>query len=156
MKCRYKHCKLGGEVEKEEAIKVGSAYYHKECRKEIEHKKQIEDLYYNKFKLNEHIGKVKSAINKYVDEYGTEYVLYILNQDVKLNSIYGVSYYLKDNRFRDDYNKAKAKLIKFDINEIEVEKPKEIKYKKPKKQQLWGDMILKGEDTNKKIDISRG
>lgn len=143
MKCRYKYCKSGGEVDREVAIKIGSAYYHKECRREIDHKKQIEDLYYNKFKLKEHMGQVKSAINKYVDEYGTEYVLYILNQDIKLNSIYGVSYYLRDNRFKQSFEREKAKLIKFDINEIEVEKPKEIKYKKPKKQQLWGDIICK-------------
>lgn len=143
MKCRYKNCKFGGEVEKKDAIKIGSAYYHKECRKEIDHKKQIEDLYYNKFKLNEHVGKVKSAINKYVDEYGTEYVLFILNQDVKLNSIYGVSYYLKDNRFRQSFNREKAKLIKFDIDEIEIEKSEEITYKKPRKRQLWGDIICK-------------
>lgn len=143
MKCRYKNCKLGGEVEKEDAIKIGSAYYHKECRREIEHKKQIEDLYYNKFKLNENIGQVKSAINKYIDEFGTEYVLYILNQDIRLNSIYGVSYYLKDNRFKQAYDREKAKLIKVDIDKVEIEIPIEVKYKKTKKQQLWGDMICK-------------
>lgn len=143
MKCRYTHCKLGGEVEKEVAVKVGSAYYHKECRREIDHKKQIEDLYYNKFKLNEMMGQVKSAINKYVDEFGTEYVLYILHQDIKLNSIYGISYYLKDNRNKQSFEKEKAKLIKFDINEAKIEESKDIKYKKPKKQQLWGDIICK-------------
>lgn len=143
MKCRYKHCKLGGEVEKEDAVKVGSAYYHKECRREIEHKKQIEDLYYNKFKLNEMMGQVKSAINKYVDEYGTEYVLYILNQDIKLNSIYGIAYYLKDNRNKQSFEKEKAKLVKFDINEVEKEQSSDINYKKYKKQQLWGDLICK-------------
>lgn len=143
MKCRYKHCKLGGEVEKEDAIKVGNAYYHKECRREIEHKKQIEELYYNRFKLQENIRQVRATINKYVSEYGTEYILHILNQDIKLNSIYGVSYYLKDNRFKQSFEKEKAKLVTFNIDEIEVEKPKEIKYKKPKKQQLWGDIICK-------------
>ena len=143
MKCRYKYCKLGGEVEKEIAVKVGSSYYHKECRREIEHKKQIEDLYYNKFKLNEMIAQVKSTINKYVDEFGTEYILYILNQDIKLNSIYGLSYYLKDNRNRQSFEKEKAKLIKFDINQVEKEQSSEICYKKSKKQQLWGDLICK-------------
>ncbi|HZK00201.1 MAG TPA: hypothetical protein VFC79_09340 [Tissierellaceae bacterium] len=142
-KCRYKFCKLGGEVDREVAIKIGSAYYHKECRREIDHKKQIEDLYYNKFKLSESMTQVKSTISRYVNEYGTEYVLHVLNQDIKLNSIFGVSYYLKDSRFKQSFEREKARLIKFDIDEIKTEESAEIKYRKTKKQKLWGDMICK-------------
>lgn len=143
MKCRYKNCKLGGEVEKDVAIKVGSAYYHQECRKEIEHKQEIERLYYEKFKLKENFTQVKGAISHYADEFDTSYILFILNKDIKLNSIYGVSYYLKDTRLLQEFNKAKAMLIKFDIDKSEVEKPREIQYKKKNKQQGWGDIICK-------------
>ena len=156
VKCNYKQCKYGGRVVKSNSVKVGNLYYHKECRQEMEGKKQIRDLYYEKYGLEEGFAQVNLAINKYVEEFGVDYIIFVLKQNLNLNSIYGLSYFLKDDRFEQSFEREKAKLIKFNINEIEVEKPKEIKYKKPKKQQLWGDMILKGDDTNKKIDISRG
>lgn len=141
MKCRYKHCKLGGKVDREDAIKIGNAYYHKECRREIEHKKEIERLYYEKFKLKESFAKVRGAINKYVSEYPTDYILHILNQDIKLNSVYGISYYLRDSRFQKRYERDKAKLVKFDINKVEIEEPSDIAYSNKPKKQLWGDII---------------
>ena len=153
VKCNYKQCKYGGRVRKVNAVKVGSLYYHKECRQEIEGKKKIRDLYYEKYGLEEGFAQVNLAINKYVEEFGVDYIIFVLKQNLNLNSIYGLSYFLKDDRFEQLY---KNKNTEFDIDDVEIESPSAVKYKRQENRQLWGDIVLKGEDTNKKIDISRG
>jgi hypothetical protein len=99
VKCNYKQCRYGGRVKKSNSVKVGNLYYHKECRQEMEGKKQIRDLYYEKYGLEEGFAQVNLAINKYVEEFGTDYIIFVLNQNINLNSIYGLSYFLKDDRF---------------------------------------------------------
>lgn len=153
VKCNYKQCKYGGRVRKVNAVKVGSLYYHKECRQEIEGKKKIRDLYYEKYGLEEGFAQVNLAINKYVEEFGVDYIIFVLKQNISLNSIYGLSYFLKDDRFEQLY---KNESTEFDIDNVEIESPRVVKYKRQEGKQLWGDMILKGDDTNKKNDISRG
>ncbi len=110
-------------------------------KREIEHKKEIRRLYYEKFKLKENSTKVRDVINEYASEYPTDYILHILNQDIKLNSVYGISYYLRDSRFQKRYERDKAKLVKFDINKVEIEEPSDIAYSNKPKKQLWGDII---------------
>lgn len=144
MKCRYAQCKLGGEVEKNEAIKIGSAYYHKECNHERESKKLIETTYLTKFQNKDIIQQVRNAINKYIhrDNYTPEYILFVLNEDIKLNNLFGLIYYLNNNKFLDKYAKQQAKLVKFDVNMVEKEESKVIEYRQ-KKQSGWGDIICK-------------
>lgn len=144
MKCRYNQCKFGGEVDKNEAIKIGSCYYHKKCYEEKEFKKKIEKTYYDIFQNNEPIQAVRRAINKYVnkDNYEPEYILFVLNESIKLNSMFGLIYYLRNDKFRSKYNKEKAKLIEFDVNKIKIKESSDIKYKK-RKQKGWGDIICR-------------
>lgn len=142
MKCNYKYCKLGGEVEKDIAVKVGRYYYHQECQKEREQKQQIEKLYYDKFQNNEPIQAVRRAIAKYVhkDGYKPEYILFVLNEDIKLNSMFGLIYYLRDKKFENKYYKAKAKMMNSDGG-VTVQDAKTFKYKKKGNNKKWGDMI---------------
>lgn len=138
VKCNYKQCKYGGRVRKVNAVKVGSLYYHKECRQEIEGKKKIRDLYYEKYGLEEGFAQVNLAINKYVEEFGVDYIIFVLKQNLNLNSIYGLSYFLKDDRFEQLY---KNESTEFDIDNVEIESPRVVKYKRQEGKQLWGDMI---------------
>lgn len=145
MKCRYAQCKFGGEVEKEEAIKIGNAYYHKRCNQEREYKKLIEKTYYDIFQNKEPIAAVRRGINKYIhtDKYDCEYILFVLNEDIKLNSIFGLIYYLNNKKFSDKYKRQKAKMIDFDADSVKKADNKEIKYNKRKKKGGWGDIICK-------------
>lgn len=145
MKCRYAYCKLGGEVERDIAVKIGSAYYHKECNKEREYKQLIEKTYYEVFKNKEPIVQVRKGINKYVhtDNYECEYILFVLNEDIVLNSIFGLIYYLNNKKFSDKYNRQRAKLIEFDADKVEKVESKKIEYNKQKKKGGWGDIICK-------------
>ena len=138
VKCNYKQCKYGGRVVKSNSVKVGNLYYHKECRQEMEGKKQIRDLYYEKYGLEEGFAQVNLAINKYVEEFGVDYIIFVLKQNLNLNSIYGLSYFLKDDRFEQLY---KNESTEFDIDNVEIESPRVVKYKRQEGKQLWGDMI---------------
>lgn len=144
MKCRYKHCKLGGEVDKEEAIKIGNGYYHKECNRERELKQQIEKTYYDIFQTKEPIQQVRKAISKYIHDnnFDPRYVLFVLNEDIKLNSMFGLIYYLNNNKFLKKYNRQRAKLIKFNADEVKVVESNNIQYKQ-KRQGGWGDILCK-------------
>lgn len=144
MRCRYAQCKLGGEVEKDKAIKIGNSYYHKSCNNERELKKQIEKLYYDKFQNKDPIQQVRKSINKYIntDDYDAGYILFTLNENIKLNSIFGLIYYLNNEKFINKFNYEKAKLVKFEVDKVEVENTNNIKYK-PKQQGGWGDILCR-------------
>lgn len=144
MKCRYKYCKFGGQVDKEDAVKEKNYYYHKACYKEKQYKKQIEDFYYDKFPPNESIQIVRRAINNYVhkDCYDPQYILFVLHKQIKLNSIFGLKYYLQNNEFQQEFQKEKAKILiyKQNNNSVKIENPSSFQYKPPQ-QQRWGDLI---------------
>lgn len=81
MKCRWSHCKHGGEVDKSEAVQVGSAYYHKDCYTE---KKSIEDIitvYTERVDPNPIIPAIRKVINDLIFNkgYDAEYLLYAVN-----------------------------------------------------------------------------
>lgn len=143
MKCGYKYCKLGGNVEKSEAVKLGSRYWHKECCLENETKKEIRETYYRKFKSKEPIVAVNKAISKYIHEqnYEAGYVLYCLKHKAEvLNSLYGLSYSLSYKKNHTDYKKWVAKQTKIvynkPVNDFFEEDFKKVKTKDDKK---WGD-----------------
>lgn len=132
MKCRYDYCKNGNSVEKENAIKVGGAYYCKECYEEKE----------NKVKISEAIRdilpcEVKANINKCICDwihkknFDAKYVMYTLDyikrNKSNLKGVYGIIYYLNNSKIKDEYDSANnmekykelSKVI-FDYDESEV------------------------------------
>lgn len=115
MKCRYAYCKNNNNVEKEEAIKVGSAYYCKACYEEKEAKQKISMILQSMFR-----NETRQSINKCVAEivhnkcFQTDYILYVLDHIEKskctLKGLYHIVYYLNDYKIRsqyDDMNKRK-------------------------------------------------
>lgn len=138
MKCRYRHCKLGGEVHKDEAIKIGSAYYHKECNDKLENKKQSCDIMVSDF------GFMKKQVNiilkKLIDDKDapSEYVLWMLkkikNESLKLNTPFGLEHYLSNGHNYNEFKTLKTKeeylkMKSFD-NRCETIEDTKIKYKK--------------------------
>ncbi|MGL5328339.1 MAG: hypothetical protein ACRDD7_03650, partial [Peptostreptococcaceae bacterium] len=99
MKCRYNYCKNNNEVSKENAIKVGSAYYCRECHEEKENKIAISNAI-KEILPREVTMNINKCIADWIHKKGfdTQYVLYTLDyikrKSSKLNSVYGVIYYL--------------------------------------------------------------
>lgn len=108
MKCRYNYCKNGNVVEKENAIKVGNTYYCKDCYQEKEDKVKISNTV-RKMLPNE----IKTNINKCIcdwihkKDFSVDYVMYTLDYIKKnkcsLKGVYGVIYYLNNQRILSEY-----------------------------------------------------
>ena len=77
MKCRYKDCKFNGEVDKEDAIKIGSGYFHKECADEKNNKVECEKFWLENFKPTT-LVVLRKMINDITKLYGADYLLYVM------------------------------------------------------------------------------
>ena len=126
MKCRYSYCKHGGEVNKEEAIKEGSSYFHKDCYKEKQLKQQIEEYYLSNMPPCT-LQILRKVIKQLIHEKNieAEYMLFVLNYITNnkkpINNPFGLANYCNEGRVRSEYNKIK---IREQYNEME--KPSEI------------------------------
>lgn len=132
MKCRYNYCKNGNIVEKINAIKVGNAYYCKECFEEKEVKNKILAMVYeilpNEVKMN-----INKCMSDWIHKKGfdTKYVIYTLDyikrNKSNLKGVYGIIYYLNNNNIlneyknkdtMDKYNKVTKSSFECDENEV--------------------------------------
>lgn len=148
IKCRYKHCKNGGNVNKEDAIKEGNSYYCKDCYKEKKTKQEIEEYYINNLP-NTTIQILRKVINDllYKNNYEAEYVLFIIKKihinRLKINNPFGLVSYCNEGRNIEEWKKEKIneeyKNIKCDIK-INYDNNKiEFNYKPNLKK--WTDLI---------------
>jgi hypothetical protein len=148
MKCYYKYCPYGREVEKEKAIKINNKYYHKDCRENQLQWKQFIDIYdkYIKPKTQEGYQMIAKGLKQIIEkEPDVTYLVYVLcqviRQDKPLNAIFGLHYYL--NQFRNNYKILKlSKQPKIDVSKIETENSTKTEYKK-QENKLWGDILQK-------------
>lgn len=148
MKCRYKYCKCGGEVDKDEAIKEGNSYYHKTCIKEKQLKQDIEDYYLSNMPQAT-LQILRKVIKQLIHDKGmsAEYVLYVLkyisNNHKPINNPFGLINYCNDKRISDLFEKQitinKYKKIKEQKEEIIEIREMNFTYKKPNTK--WTDLL---------------
>ncbi len=128
MKCKYKYCKNNGEVSKENAIKVGNFYYCQECYQEKINKGNIEKAIVEKIPTAT-MTIIRKVINQLINDkkYDSNYIYFviskIINQNLILNSPFGLINYCSNNSF---YKEWQSKLtnekfleIKNDIKNID-------------------------------------
>jgi hypothetical protein len=147
IKCRYNHCKNNNEVNKEDAIKVGSAYYCKQCYKEKILKQQIEEYYLENFPPAV-LQVLRKVINQllYTNNYDAEYILFIVKKihinNLKINNPFGLTSYCNEGRNKDEWKKQKIKEeynnIKKEIIQYDDKDKLKFTYKPNKK---WTDLI---------------
>lgn len=147
MKCRYKYCKLGGEVSKEEAIKDGRAYYHKECYQEKQNKKEIREIILDQIPT-ETSTLVSSIILDIVNKKNIDsnYVLFALKESIRSGfKIYNAKglYTIANSKInKDKYKKLFIQQNK-NNNFDNVAVKKETKFQgKSEKYKLWGDILF--------------
>lgn len=130
MKCGYgANCKYGGEVSKEEGVKIGTRWFHKECVKEKELKKEIEDYWFKAINPGTVIQILRKAINDLVKLYEADYILWVVKsckiKGIRISHPMGLKSLCSDNRFLDEWKKIKIneeyKKIKNEINVQTVE-----------------------------------
>ena len=125
MKCRYSQCKLGGEVDKEIAIKDGSAYYHKECYEKRKFKQDIQKYYLDNRKVfpkrDWNIALAKLIDGQQLD---VGFVDYVARKAIKdIDSPYKIMYYCKFDKYKDEYNKK----VKEELGRQQAKEMKNVK-----------------------------
>ncbi len=115
MKCGSSCCKLGGEVSKDEAIKVGTRYWHKECLHEKEVKQEIEKYWLENINKGTVIQLLRKAIKDLCFLYEADYIYYLLTsvkgKGINLSYPMGLKKIADDNRFKDEWSKIRIKEI---------------------------------------------
>ena len=81
MKCRWKHCKYGGEVDKDKAVKVGIAYFHPECYAERQAIQKIIDVWHERVDAYPMESMLRKMVNDLVlkQDVNAEFLLFALN-----------------------------------------------------------------------------
>ena len=114
MKCRYAKCKLGGEVEKEDAIYINKMYFHKDCHEKNQSKVRLREIL-SKFPKSE----VNIAISRAIDDnnYPTGLVEFVAKTKLsEFKNSYGLLYQLKIEQNYKDYIKTEKSKVSFEIN----------------------------------------
>jgi len=110
LKCRYSYCKHNNEVNKEDAVKEGNSYYHKDCLKEKQLKSEIESYFLSNMPSTT-MQLLRKVIKQLIHEkhYSAEYVLFVLkyikNNNKPINNPFGLINYCGDNRIYTLFNK---------------------------------------------------
>lgn len=141
MKCFYSQCKLGGNVEKDVAIKYNSKYYHQECyNKKINKEKAMQLLKEKGFVAK----SISMALSSFVDKKNidSEFVYftvkYVIENNKQINNPFGISYWLQNFDIIKEYEKYRnykfieaRKNMEVKIDDVEI--PKFDKKLKPPK-----------------------
>ena len=117
-KCRYKHCKHEGTPVDETGVRVGNAYYHKDCFEEKENINRIIDFYVNNFDPEPIFTSLRKTINNIV--YGKKkdplFVLFALryakSNNIKINHPGGIYYVLKNENMLEAWKKHTTPVVR--------------------------------------------
>lgn len=145
MKCKYKYCKNGGEVEKDKAIKEGSSYYCSQCYEEKNLKREIEEYYINNLPQTT-LVLLRKVVNQLINEQkrSAEYVLFVLkhikSNNKTLNNPFGVIGYCNNGYIEEEFKERKTKEkyrdIKDTIKNNDIENDKVMFTYKPSKKKI--------------------
>ena len=148
MKCRYSYCKHDNEVSKEEAVKEGNCYYHKDCLEEKTIKQQIEEYYLNNMPSCT-LQILRKVIKQLIHEKNNpaRYVLFVLNyihkNNKSINNPFGLASYCNEGRLKTEFkNKEisiKYKEVKKDLDDKLNINEMKFNYKPTTKK--WTDLI---------------
>lgn len=146
MKCGYNNCKLGGEVSKEEGIKSGSRWFHRECLKEKELKTEIEMYWLSQINRGTVLQILRKAIKNLVAIYDAEYVLWVIksckSKNIRLSHPMGLKSLCSDNRFFDEWNKGRVnKEYKKIKDEIVLQTSNDVQFSYTPKRKKITDII---------------
>lgn len=144
VKCRYSHClHETKELNAEDAVKIGAAYYHKDCNQTKENIKQIGEVFKSRVNQNVVFPQLMKTINNIVFEKGisSDFLLFALNHYLdrggKLNYPAGLYYVIQDKQEQKAYDDLNRKKIRaeqekqgFEIKESTTDNTFEYKQQK--------------------------
>jgi hypothetical protein len=146
VKCGYNHCLFDGEVDKENAVKVGTRYYHKECLKQKQEKDEVRKLYLEQVNSTEIVSVLNSVINNivHIKKVDSGFLLYALKHAIQNKFVFhnpaGLHYIINNayikKQYQNNTSKLQIKEFKNNIADINIEKEVEFTYTQEQKT-LW-------------------
>ena len=149
VKCRYGKCKHESkDIEKSEAVKSGNSYYHADCLKDKENRKEIIDLFSKHINSNVIYSQLQTVIKNIVDDRGNDSAFllfglkYYINHKIPLNYPQGLYYVIQNKDVIAEYNKMKEKKVIAKENFVISENVDEVEFSyKPTKTKGFADIL---------------
>ena len=149
VKCRYGKCKhKSKDIEKSEAIKSGNSYYHADCFRDKENRKEIIDLFSKYINPNVIYSQLQTVIKNIIDDRGndSDFLLfglkYYINHKIPLNYPQGLYYVIQNKEMIAEYKKMKEKVIITKEDFVIPESVDEVEFSyKPTKTKGFADIL---------------
>ena len=149
VKCRYSNCKHDSkEIEKEKAVKSGNSYYHEDCFKDKENRKEIIDLFTKHINPNPIYSQLQTVIRTIVDQKGvsSDFLLfglkYYITHKIPLNYPQGLYYVIQNKQVITGYNRLNEKTLMAKENFIIPTNSDEVEFAyKPTKSKGFADIL---------------
>lgn len=144
--CKYANCLHNNrEIEKENAVKSGSAYYHKDCLRTKNDIKEIIRLFKEYINPNPVYAQLQSVIKNIIFTKGiqSDFLLfglrYYIEHKIPLNYPQGLYYVIQNKDVTNAYNKSKIKDVK---KSVEITEQTEVQFKHiPTKNSGFADIL---------------
>lgn len=144
--CKYANCLHNDrEIEKENAVKSGSAYYHKDCLQTRDDIKEIIRLFKEHINPNPVYAQLQSVIKNIIFIKGiqSDFLLfglrYYIEHKIPLNYPQGLYYVIQNKDVANAYNKSKIKDVK---KSVEITEQTEVQFKHiPTKNSGFADIL---------------
>lgn len=153
VKCRYSHCSHDSrEMNAEEAVKSGNAYYHPNCYEVKDNIRQITAMFTENVNSNVVHSQLAKIINDIVFAKGiaSELLLFGLNyyisNKIRLNYPAGLYYVVQNKEMLNAYKLSKQKKIEkswLAMDNFETEEDEEINFKIKTKRNTGFEAILR-------------
>lgn len=149
VKCKYSFClHESRELNKDEAVKIGNQYFHKDCLQTKNEIKEIIDLFVKHINPNPVYSQLQATIKNIVftQGLGSQFLLfglkYYISNKIPLNYPQGLYYVIQNKDVKAEFEKYKAKEIKkAQIKAVVTqETEKEFEFK-PTKQRGFADIL---------------
>ena len=118
-KCGFRHCQHEScDVSQDEAVRIGSRYFHEDCAKTYHNIEAIKQLYYEKVSNTVVMPQLINVVNnilfkKHID---SDYLLfalqYAINTKRTINYPQGLHYIIDDYRIKEAWKKQQLNAVK--------------------------------------------
>lgn len=149
VKCKHSMCKHNSrEMDKSEAVMAGNKYYHADCFRDKENRKEIIDLFSKHINPNVIYSQLQSVMRGILDERGnsSDFLLfglkYYIEHKIPLTYPQGLYYVIQNQDVIAEYNKMKEKVVMAKENFVIPENVEEVEFSyKPTKTKGFADIL---------------
>lgn len=142
--CGYSKCIYDGRVEKEDAIKVKSQYFHLDCHLQKQERQKVFEMFRDNFFTQDKPAMIYLVIDNLIKkQVSFEYMMYAIQYAKqncwKFQSCFGLYKLMENEQMRTMFNKIKAKLMQ--DKEIETVEESTFKSLETKSSNDWSQIL---------------